>query len=107
MLPWHTKRILVIIGTLRLFVLILSIALRSSLVQMNIVLDLPRQLQLGPAKPCCGFQVPATLVQRQVSLQDDHVLRPTDVRCQLQQFRGTFIHPIEVTHPAQVARGET
>jgi hypothetical protein len=107
MLPWHTKRILVIIGTLRLFVLILSIALRSSLVQMNIVLDLPRQLQLGPAKPCRGFQVPATLVQRQFSLQDDHVLRPADIHRQLQQFRGVFIHPIEVTHPAQVARGET
>jgi hypothetical protein len=41
MFPWHTKRILVIIGTLRLFVLAFSIALRSGLVQMNIVLDLP------------------------------------------------------------------
>jgi hypothetical protein len=107
MFPWHTKRILVIIGTLRLFVLTFSIALRSGLVQMNIVLNLPHQLQLDPAKPCRGFQIPTALVQRQVSLQDDHVLGPADIHRQLQQFRGVFIHPIEVTHPAQVARGET
>jgi hypothetical protein len=68
MLPWHTKRILVIIGTLRLFVLAFSIALRSSLVQMNLAFNLLHQLQLGPAKLCRGLQIPATLVQRQVSL---------------------------------------
>lgn len=40
--------------------------------------DLLRQVQFGPAKLLDRFDVPCLFLERQVCLQDDHILGPTN-----------------------------
>jgi hypothetical protein len=70
-------------------------------------LDLPLQFRFGPAKLRRGVQIPSALLQRELCLHNDHVLRPADVHRLVHELGAIPVHPIEVPHPAQVARGET
>jgi hypothetical protein len=111
MLPWHRKSIFVIVGTLRLSIFFLSIADGGRFVEGHFLMggsfDLPQQFCLGPAVLGCGPKIPGSFLQRKARLQNDHVLGPADVHCQFQQFWGARIRPVEVPHPAQIARGES
>jgi hypothetical protein len=70
-------------------------------------LDLPLQFRFGPAKLRRSVQIPSALLQRELCLHNDHVLRPADVHRLVHELGAIPVHPIEVPHPAQVARGET
>lgn len=61
---------------------------------------------LRPAELPGGTQIPAPFIQVQLCLQNDYILCPADFHGQLQQFRLPAIRPVEVPHPAQIARGE-
>ena len=50
--------------------------------------------------------MPAPLIRLHVCFQNDYILGPTDLHGQGQQLGGVLIHPIELPHPAKVARGE-
>lgn len=49
--------------------------------------------------PCPSFGV-------QLCFHDDHILRPVQAQGLGQQFRHVTIQPIEVPHPAHIARRE-
>ena len=97
--------------TLHLIVIAFSIAWRGRFVecdfQMGGGFDLFYQFRLGPCKACHGPKVPRPLLHIEFGFQDDHILRPADLHGNSHQIRASFIHPVEIPHPAQVARGET
>lgn len=64
--------------------------------------DLFRQLQLGPSEPAHCPDVPQLFLERQLRLQDDHVLDPADGHGLCHHLGGILICAVEVPHPAQV-----
>lgn len=69
--------------------------------------DLFRQSQLGPAKLSDGLNVPDSFLERQLSLQDDHVLCPADGHGVRHYLRGILIDAVKIPHPAQVPGRKT
>ena len=66
----------------------------------------PQELCLGQAA-CGGLpNVPASLDYGQVSLHDDHILRPFQSKGRRQQVRCVAVHSVEVPHTAQVSGRE-
>ena len=49
--------------------------------QMGLGQDLPLELQLRPSELPDGSDVPYSLLDRQLCLQDDHILRPIVLTC--------------------------
>lgn len=68
--------------------------------------DLLGQLCLRPSKALRRPQIPAPLLQGEIRLQNDHILRPADFHSLPRQFRGVLISAVELPHPAQIAGGE-
>ncbi len=64
--------------------------------------DLLRQLQFGPAKLLDRLDVPRFLLERQVCLQDDHILGPTDGHGFRQHIGFAFIDAVKLPHPPKV-----
>lgn len=64
--------------------------------------NLFRQLQLGPAKPLDRLDVPCLILERQVCLQNDHVLRPADRHGFSHHIGAAFIGAVKLPHPPQV-----
>ncbi len=62
-----------------------------------------RQIQLGPAKLLDRLDVPRFLLERQVSLQDDHIPGPADDHGTDHHIRGALIGAVKVPHPPQVS----
>ncbi len=65
-------------------------------------LDLLQQCQFGPAKPCDRLDVPFLLLDCQLRLQNDHVLRPADGHGFGQHLRHVLIGSVELPHSAQI-----
>ena len=68
--------------------------------------DLLGQLCLRPSKALRRPQIPAPLLQGEIRLQNDHILRPADFHSLPRQFRGVLIRAVELPHPAQIAGRE-
>ena len=68
--------------------------------------DLLGQLCLRPSKALRRPQIPAPLLQGEIRLQIDLILRPADFHSLPRQFRGVLISAVELPHPAQIAGGE-
>jgi len=68
--------------------------------------DLIIQFLLGAAELLRRPQIPAPLLQGEIRLQNDHILRPADPHGPPRQFGSVPIGAVELAHPAQVARGE-
>ena len=110
MLPWQRKSILIMLCMLQFAFFAFSIARNLQFVEMDFQMspcrDIALEVCLRPAELPGGTQIPAPFIQVQLFLQNDHILRPADFHGQLQQFRLPAIRPVEVPHPAQIARGE-
>ena len=74
--------------------------------QMSPCRNIALEVCLRPAELPGGTQIPAPFIQVQLCFQNDYILCPADFHGQLQQFRLPAIRPVEVPHPAQIARGE-
>ena len=61
-----------------------------------------RQFQLGPSKLPDRPDVPCFLLNRQLRLQDDHILSPANGHGLRHHLRGIPIGAVEVPHPPQV-----
>ena len=68
--------------------------------------DLLCQFQLGPPELLDGLDVPRFLLERQIRLHDDYVLRPADGHSLGHDLRGAFVSAVEVPYPAQASGGE-
>ena len=109
MLPWHTKRILVIVYTLRgtVFPSIAHFRFQvESYLQMSGGRDLPRQRYFAPPEPAHRLDVPQLVLERQLRFQDDHVLRPADRHGLVQHLRGRGVDTVKVPHPPQISGRE-
>ena len=53
------------------------------------------------------INIPCSNFRAQFCFHDDYILRPAQTESIGQQFRQITIQPIEVPHPAHIARGET
>ena len=69
--------------------------------------DLIIQFLLGAAELLRRPQIPAPLLQGEIRLQNDHILRPADPPGLHCQFGSIFVGAVELPHPAQIAGGET
>ena len=104
-LPWHTKRILVIRHTLRsLFFFIIAGFFRR--VEggggLQSALQMLKKLRLGPAGLKGGVQVPGPLPGCFALLQKDYVQGPAQPEGLLQEFRLVPIGQGEGPHPPEV-----
>lgn len=110
MLPWQRKSILIMFCMLQFAFFAFSIARNLQFVEMDFQMSPCRNIALEvclrPAELPGGTQIPAPFIQVQLCLQNDYILCPADFHGQLQQFRLPAIRPVEVPHPAQIARGE-
>lgn len=70
---------------------------------MSMFLNFPGQFQLGPAKSPDRPDVPRFLLDRQLRLQDNHVLCPANGHGLRQHLRNIPIDAVEVPHPAKVS----
>jgi len=73
---------------------------------MGMTLDLGHKLQLAPAKAVGGPDVPRFFFQCQLGLQNDHILRPSDLHGLVQQGGAVLIGAVKLPHPARVPRRE-
>lgn len=73
---------------------------------MGMFLNLSGQFQLGPLKLTNSPDVPCSFLERQLCLQDDHILCPADGHGLCHYFLGIFIGEVKLPHPPQVPRGE-
>ena len=110
MFPWHTNRVFVIGGTLNVGSVFFSITHIIRKVendfQMSIIRNSLLEFQLRPAELPSRFDVPCSLLESQLHLQNDHILRPADSHGLGQYRRGSFIGAVKHPHPAQVPWGE-
>ena len=107
--PWHTKRILVIVYTLRGTVFLSIAHFRfqvESYLQMGGGRDLLRQRYFAPPEPAYRPDVPQLVLERQLRLQDDHVLRPADGHGFGQHLRVVRVGAVKIPHSAQVSGRE-
>ena len=105
MFPWHTKRILVIVCTLHGIVFSSIAHFRfqvESYLQMGGRRDFLRQRYFAPPEPAYRPDVPQLVLERQLRLQDSHVLRPADGHGLVQHLRGRGVDTVKVPHPPQV-----
>ena len=65
------------------------------------------QFRFSPSKVTSRTQIPCPFFRREICLQNDHVLRPSDFCRQIQQRGCILIGAIEFPHTTQVAWGET
>ena len=68
--------------------------------------DLLRQLRLRPAKLLGSPKIPKLGIHIQVGLHDNNILCPAVLHSLCQCLWMTFIHPVKIPHPAQVAGRE-
>ena len=73
---------------------------------MGMPLNLGHKLQLAPAKAVGGPDVPRFFFQCQLGLQNDHILRPSDLHGLVQQGGAVLIGAVQLPHPARVPGGE-
>ena len=64
--------------------------------------DLLRQRYFAPSKPAHRPDVPQLVLERQIRLQDDHVLRPANRHGFGQHLRAVRVGAVKIPHPAQV-----
>ena len=64
--------------------------------------DLLRQSYFAPPEPAYCPDVPQLVLERQLRLQDNHVLRPADGHGFGQHLRAVRIGAVKVPHPPQV-----
>lgn len=74
---------------------------------MDFFLNLLCQYLLGPAMRHDLLQIPSPLQAGQLGLQDDHVLRPSDLHSQVQRNFVLAVYAVEVPHPAKVPGRKT
>ena len=65
-----------------------------------------QQFGFGGITPECLIDIPRFCFSGQLCVHDDHILRPVQAQSLGQQFGHITIQPIEVPHPAHIARRE-
>ncbi len=74
---------------------------------MRVGLDFPLEFQLRPPELPHRLDIQNFLLEGQLRLQDNHILRPADGHGLSQHLWGIFVCVVELPHPPQVPRGET
>ena len=65
-----------------------------------------QQFSFGGIAPERLINIPRSYFHGQFCFHDDYILRPVQAQSLSQQFGYITIQPIEVPHPADIARGE-
>ena len=64
------------------------------------------QFSFGGIAPECLIDIPRSCFGSHFFFHDDHILRPVQAQSLGQQFGHITIQPIEIPHPAYIARRE-
>jgi hypothetical protein len=95
---------------LRNFIIVYIIAVFFHLVERNLQMSLRskkfQQFGFGGIAPERLIDIPRSCFSGHFCFHDDHILRPVQAQSLGQQFGHITIQPIEIPHPAYIARRE-
>lgn len=70
---------------------------------MNCVQDVLNKDLFGPVMSCDLSKIPSTLLHGQLCFQDDHILSPSNLHCQIECLGVLSVGAPEFPHPAKVS----
>ena len=74
---------------------------------MKIILNIVHELLLGPGVEGNLGQIPSPFLYRKIGFQNDNILSPSNLHCQIEQGTVLCIGTVKIPHPAEIARRES